>query len=124
MISPLALPWPVIAVNLLLASTSLFRAEDSTASSAPVAADSLQRGARLFQANCVTCHGPTLARNDPLNFISGVWKNAKSPAEIRRLIEVGEPEKNMPGYKILLRPAQLNDVVAYMLSLSQPSPTP
>ena len=81
-----------------------------------------RRGEALFQANCAFCHG---ADGTGKNWI-GQFMEPKArdltqytaqtlpPARLRQVIREGLPGTSMPAWQQVLRPAQIDDVVAYV----------
>jgi len=83
------------------------------------------KGKAIFQAKCVTCHGPKGKGDGPLakalkpppaNFASAVSKK-KPEAELLQVIESGKPKTAMVAWKGQLSDAEIQDVLAYVLTL-------
>lgn len=83
------------------------------------------KGKPIFQAKCVTCHGPYGKGDGPLgkmlkppaaNFTSAESKK-KSQDELRNIIENGYPKTSMVAWKTQLSEAEIHDVLAYILTL-------
>lgn len=95
-------------------------------------ADDLQRGAEIFQANCVTCHGPAgrpdpdseLVRNlgvVPANFSDALF-NSREPASTWKMVVThGGPEMGfsemMPAFGGTLSEQDIDNVLAYIKTL-------
>ncbi len=75
----------------------------------------IERGSRIYSANCVPCHGPNgdLAHNVDLR--SGKFRHAASEEELGRVIAAGIPGTAMPPHKF--DPAELSGIVAYVRSM-------
>lgn len=83
------------------------------------------KGKPIFQAKCVSCHGPAGKGDGPIgkklkppasDFTSAASK-AKSQDELRRIVENGIPKTAMKGFKKQLTEAEIRDVLAYVLAL-------
>jgi mono/diheme cytochrome c family protein len=82
--------------------------------SSPVMAVDLKAGKQTYDIFCAACHGkdgrhataPDLANSDFLALTS--------PQLLRSMIEVGRPGRPMPGWKAMLKPDDLQNVVAYI----------
>jgi mono/diheme cytochrome c family protein len=83
------------------------------------------KGKAIYDAKCVTCHGPQGKGDGPLakalkpppaNLTSKVSKQ-KSEDEILKTIENGIPKTAMVAWKGQLTEAEIQDVLAYVLTL-------
>ena len=83
------------------------------------------KGKVIYQSKCVNCHGPEGKGDGPLgqkvkppatNFSSAESKK-KSADEFRDIIENGKPKTAMMAWKKQLNEAEIQDVLAYVLSL-------
>jgi Cytochrome c, mono- and diheme variants len=83
------------------------------------------KGKATFQAKCVTCHGAAGKGDGPLgtklkppagDFTSAESKK-KSEDELRNIIENGKPKTAMVAWKKQLSETELQDVLAYVLTL-------
>lgn len=83
------------------------------------------KGKAIFQAKCVACHGPQGKGDGPIgsklkppapDFTSAASK-AKSQDELRNITENGIPKTAMKAYKQQLTEAEIQDVLAYVLTL-------
>lgn len=103
------------------ASTGPTVSEDQLSQLASNAA-ALADGKTVFAANCAACHradgggliGPNLADN--------AWIHGGTPTQIHHTIAVGVLEKGMPPWERILKPEQLNNVTAYVMSLQGTNP--
>jgi mono/diheme cytochrome c family protein len=86
--------------------------------------DQQKRGRDLFAQHCVVCHMRTLI-NSP-----GHWAPALSNASLggnanvlKEVIGNGTP--NMPGFRHMFTPAQIDDIVSYVRAFpAPPAPQP
>lgn len=75
-------------------------------------------GAAVFKANCVTCHGPAAGGVVGPNLTDDYWIHGDgSPVEIWKVVDKGVPEKAMPSWGALIKPEEVKQVVAYVVSL-------
>ena len=83
------------------------------------------KGKVIYQAKCVTCHGPEGKGDGPIgkalkppagNFSSAVSKK-KSSDELQNLIANGKPKTAMMAWNKQLSEAEIQDVLAYVLTL-------
>jgi mono/diheme cytochrome c family protein len=83
------------------------------------------KGKTLFQGKCVACHGPEGKGDGPMgkmlkppaaDFTSAASKK-KSEDELRNIIENGKPSTSMVAWKGSLSDAEIQDLLAYVLTL-------
>jgi mono/diheme cytochrome c family protein len=83
------------------------------------------KGKALFQSKCVTCHGPEGKGDGPAgkmlkppaaDFTSEASKK-KSEEDLRNIIENGKPGTSMVAWRGSLSDAQIQDLLAYVLTL-------
>ena len=83
------------------------------------------KGKAIFQAKCVTCHGAQGKGDGPIgkqlkppagDFTSAESKK-KSDAELLDVIQNGKPKTAMVAWKSQLSEAEIQDVLAYVLTL-------
>ena len=89
-------------------------------------------------AVCAKCHGPdghgdgpqtkdpTFKNDDgtpahPRDLTAGVFKGGRDPRQIYARIMLGMPGTPMPASNTL-KPQEVDDLIGYVLSLSQPAP--
>lgn len=75
----------------------------------------IDRGARLYGANCALCHGPNGDAIANVDLRSGRFRHAASDEDLGRVIVAGIPGTAMPPHK--LPPADVTGLVAYVRSL-------
>lgn len=84
-----------------------------------------QKGKAVFSSSCVPCHGPEGRGNGvaapalkppPADFNSPDSKK-KAPAELLTTIVDGKPGSSMPSWKSALSKEDIQDVLAYVLTL-------
>jgi putative heme-binding domain-containing protein len=85
----------------------------------PTAAD-IQNGQRLFQDNCVGCHGPEGDLIAGVALKSGRFRRAASDAEVASIIIKGIPSTGMPPNPFT--EDQASTIVAYLRSSSPGAP--
>lgn len=89
------------------------------------AAGDAAKGKPIYQSKCVTCHGPygkgdgPVGKNlkPPAGDFSSAESKKKSDDELRDIIENGKPKTAMVAWKKQLNEAEIQDVLAYVLSL-------
>jgi cytochrome c oxidase cbb3-type subunit III len=82
----------------------------------------VEQGKTVYTTNCASCHradgggliGPSLADN--------AWIHGGTPADIYKTVVNGVLEKGMPNWGKLLKPTQLQAVVAYVVALQGTNP--
>ena len=83
------------------------------------------KGKPIYQARCETCHGPQGKGDGPIgkmlkppatDFKSAQSKK-KSEDKLRDIIENGVPNTSMVAWKDQLTEAEIQDVLAYVLTL-------
>ncbi|HXG09484.1 MAG TPA: ethylbenzene dehydrogenase-related protein [Gemmataceae bacterium] len=96
---------------------------------------SIARGAELYRkTGCASCHGETgkgdgtqeQFDNDgmptrPRDFTRGIFKGGRDPRQLYARISQGMAGTPMPGSSQVLKPAEICDVVNFVLSLSDPA---
>lgn len=80
-------------------------------------------GRQVFQTNCVTCHGPAAGGVVGPNLTDEYWIHGDgSPVEIWKVVNKGVPEKAMPSWGAMIKPEEVKQVVAYVISLKGSHP--
>jgi len=83
------------------------------------------KGKAVYGTNCEPCHGPQGMGDGPVgktlkppatDFMSAASKQ-KSEADLLKIIEGGQPKTSMMAWKGRLSDEQLQDVLAYVLTL-------
>ena len=96
-----------------------------TAQWVSAAAGDAAKGKAIFQSKCVTCHGPEGKGDGPLgkklkppagDFTSAESKK-KPEAELLEVIQNGKPKTSMVAWSKQLNEAEMQDVLAYVLTL-------
>ena len=88
-----------------------------------MAAGDAAKGEKIFKANCVVCHGdkgdgkgPAAAgmTPPPRNFTSATEMKGIDDARLHKSIVEGRPGTPMVGFGKTLKPADIDDVIAYI----------
>ena len=91
---------------------------------APALTAEQSEGQRLFVQHCGLCHNKIQinvpAPNGPA--LSKAVLDGGKEAQVKTQIANGSP--NMPGYKLMFEPAQIDSLVAYIGTLNPPAPRP
>lgn len=110
----------VYRVVILAASVSIMSSQGVS-----IAAGDATKGKSIFQSKCVTCHGPEGKGDGPIgkklkppagNFTSAESRK-KSANELQEIIENGKPKTSMKGWKKQLNESDIENVLAYVLTL-------
>lgn len=75
----------------------------------------IERGSRLYGANCAFCHGTNGDAVANVDLRSGKFRKAVSDEDLGRLIVTGVPGTAMPPHK--LENAELTGIVAYVRAM-------
>jgi mono/diheme cytochrome c family protein/rhodanese-related sulfurtransferase len=116
-------PEDVTALVALLRQGGPPRVELPSAPPGAVPGDA-KNGKVLFGTLCVRCHGTPTQRSSAVHLANPVLLATASDAFLRWAVEWGRPPTSMIPWKETLRPAQIDDVVAYVRSLAVPPGTP
>jgi cytochrome c oxidase cbb3-type subunit III len=75
----------------------------------------IERGSRLYGANCAFCHGASGDAVPNVDLRSGKFRKATSDEDLGRLITAGVPGTAMPPHKF--QDAELTGIVAYIRAM-------
>lgn len=90
-------------------------------------ASALTLGKQAFGQNCAACHRLDAGGQIGPNLTDDFWIHGAAIEQIRKTVSDGVLEKGMPPWGKVLKPAQLDAVVAYVFSLrgtNPPNPKP
>lgn len=79
-------------------------------------------GKQLFATNCAACHAADGGGNIGPNLTDAYWLHGGAIDAMYKTVRVGVMAKGMPGWEKLLKPAQLDRVVAFVYSLRGTTP--
>ncbi len=82
----------------------------------------LAEGKRVFDASCAACHRADGGGLIGPNLTDAAWLHGGAPTAIHATIVNGVLEKGMPGWGRILKPAEVDAVTAYVLSLRGTNP--
>lgn len=82
----------------------------------------LAEGKAVFVTNCAACHAADGGGNIGPNLTDRFWLHGGRVEDIDRTIRAGVLAKGMPAWDKLLKPAQLDRVVAFVYSLGGTTP--
>lgn len=78
-------------------------------------ASQVAAGSKIFQTNCVACHLSKGEGSIGPNLTDAYWKNGDgSLVAIRKVVDEGVLEKGMAAWGKVLKPEELNQVVAFV----------
>ncbi|MCU0625635.1 MAG: c-type cytochrome [Gemmatimonadaceae bacterium] len=80
-------------------------------------ARAIAAGKETFTKMCASCHRADGGGMIGPNLADAYWLHVKSASDIITVINEGVTAKGMPAWNAVLKPAQVNDVSAYVLSL-------
>ena len=84
--------------------------------------ETLDEGKEVFVKNCVSCHGVDGGGIIGPNLTDDAWIHGSAPTAIHRTIVEGVLAKGMPPWGRLLKPEELDQVAAYVMSLHGTKP--
>jgi cytochrome c oxidase cbb3-type subunit 3 len=79
-------------------------------------------GKVVFSTTCASCHGPDGGGLIGPNLTDKFWLHGGQPADIYKTVVNGVLEKGMPNWGKILKPDQVQNVVAYVVSLKGTTP--
>ncbi len=82
----------------------------------------IAEGKAVFAQNCAVCHRADGGGVIGPNLTDDAWIHGGAPTAIHRTIVDGVLAKGMPGWGKLLKPAQVDAVSAYVISLKGTNP--
>lgn len=82
----------------------------------------LAEGKEIYVANCLVCHGAAGEGGVGPNFTDKYWIHGGRVNDVFSTIKYGVPEKGMISWKAQLRPAAMQKVASYILSLQGTNP--
>jgi cytochrome c oxidase cbb3-type subunit 3 len=80
------------------------------------------RGAELYQRKCQSCHGTPKKPGKAPQLHNREFLAAASPAFLRHAIARGRPPTRMPAFEKKLSATQIDDLVAWLVSLRSSAP--
>src|SRR5438477_5910265 len=109
---------------ILLAATALAQSPPPTLTMEftreQYAAADIAYGARLYAAQCATCHGPTGDGVGGVDLRSGHFRHGTSDQDLMRIMTTGIPGTGMLGFK--LDPPETAALVAYLRNMNSFDP--
>lgn len=82
-------------------------------------AESIEAGSRLYVTECALCHGSNGDGVDGIDLRRGLFRNARSDDDLRRIVTTGVGGSRMPAFD--LSATELDGVVAYIRAGFDPS---
>ena len=99
------------------------KAPDPAALLAAVAnADEVKEGKAIFTKNCIACHGPDGGGVIGPNLTDDYWIHGGKIEEIGATVTAGVAAKGMPTWGKILKPKEVEEVVAYVWTLHGTTP--
>lgn len=84
--------------------------------------ETLEKGEKVFEANCTPCHRADGGGVIGPNLTDDYWIHGGRPSQILKTIEAGVQDKGMPAWGTVLRPEDLPAVAAWVLHLRGTKP--
>ena len=86
-------------------------------------AAAIEKGKALFVQNCVACHG-SMGEGNAIgpNLVDEYWIHGGGVNNIFKTIKYGVPAKGMLPWQTQLKPAQIQQVTSYIMSLEGTNP--
>jgi cytochrome c oxidase cbb3-type subunit 3/ubiquinol-cytochrome c reductase cytochrome c subunit len=84
----------------------------------PGGSGNAQRGAPLYAEYCKTCHGDSSTRGEAPHLANAAFQRLASDPFIRYGIAKGRPGTKMLAFENVLKPEQIDDLVAYVRTLA------
>lgn len=84
-------------------------------------------GKRVFGTTCFACHGALGEGGIGPNLTDTYWINGGAPEQIGQTIYAGVPARGMPTWRGVLKPEEIRNAAAYVMTLkgsNPPSPKP
>lgn len=72
------------------------------------------RGAAIYNEYCKTCHGDSTVRGEAIHLANMTFQKLATDSFIRYAIDKGRPGTKMLAFGGVLKPAQVDDVIAYI----------
>ena len=112
------------AVMAARAKTEVAVKEEAVkAAAAPMTQEQILAAGKItFDKICVVCHGKFGEGLVGPNFTDEYWIHGGKPEDLLKIINEGVLEKGMISYKSQLNKTQINNVIAYILSLKGTNP--
>lgn len=85
-------------------------------------AAALAEGKEIYTASCMVCHGANGEGTVGPNFTDKYWIHGGRINDLFKTIKYGVPEKGMISWQSQLRPAAIQKVASYILSLQGTNP--
>jgi cytochrome c oxidase cbb3-type subunit 3 len=82
----------------------------------------VEAGHAVFAKQCVPCHRADAGGSIGPNLTDEYWIHGGRPTEIYHTVSHGVLEKGMPSWGQILKPDEVRDVVAYVLTLKDTHP--
>lgn len=74
----------------------------------------IEKGAKLYQEYCASCHGINMQGGNAQSLINGIWQFGAEDGYIFRNIKYGITHLGMPAYENSLSDSDINDILAYI----------
>jgi len=96
--------------------------DDATVLAAASDPAQVAAGGRLFVTYCAACHRADAGGSIGPNLTDDFWLHGNRPSAIHRTVAEGVLDKGMPAWSAVLKPQQVLEVVAYVMSVHDSHP--
>jgi cytochrome c oxidase cbb3-type subunit III len=108
--------WPVAWAAVALLASGRAAAQPAAAHPGEYAPADIAYGARLYDAQCVTCHGANGDGVGGVDLKSGRFRNGVTDQDLARIIMTGVPGTGMLAFKF--DPAEVTGVIAFLRNMN------
>jgi putative heme-binding domain-containing protein len=106
----------IVSAACLLTWAAPLAAQPAAAHPGEYAPADIAYGARLYDAQCTTCHGATGDGVGGVNLSSGTFRNAVTDQDLARVITNGIPGTGMLAFRF--DPAEVTGVIAFLRNMN------
>ena len=82
----------------------------------------IELGKQAYDTNCASCHGLQGQGGVGPNLVDDYWIVDNTYSAVEKVIDVGVPEKGMPGWKTILGDKKVKALVVYIASIQGANP--
>ena len=98
----------------MLAAAERWPQQEVAVGAGPASAADLEAGKKIFDTNCVACHGGKMEGGIGPNLVDAEWIHGGELADIVKVVTEGVPDKGMITWGPILGPEKVGQVAAYV----------